>query len=86
MNMPVLTREELGNRLRIQKRSKLGQPADAIPIIVYHRIDNSEARYGTTVSLFAAEMQYLHDNDFHIISMTDLIYDNTTNSFYLNNR
>jgi peptidoglycan/xylan/chitin deacetylase (PgdA/CDA1 family) len=68
------------------KYNRPGQLVDAIPIIVYHRIDNSGARYSTTVSLFAAEMQYLHDNDFHIISMTDLIYDNATNSFYLNNR
>ena len=68
------------------KYNKLGQPADAIPIIVYHRIDNSGARYSTTVSLFAAEMQYLHDNDFHVISMSDVIYDNVTNSFYLTNR
>jgi peptidoglycan/xylan/chitin deacetylase (PgdA/CDA1 family) len=68
------------------KYNKPGKPVDAIPIIVYHRIDNSGARYSTHVSLFAAEMQYLHDNDFHVISMTDLIYDNATNSFYLNNR
>jgi hypothetical protein len=68
------------------KYNKPGQPVDAIPIIVYHRIDNSGARYSTTVSLFAAEMQYLHDNDFHVISMTDILYDNVTNSFYLNNR
>jgi len=68
------------------KYNKPRQPADAIPIIVYHRIDDSGARYSTTVSLFAAEMQYLHDNGFNIISRTDLIYDNATNSFYLNNR
>ena len=62
------------------KYNKPGQSVDAIPIIVYHRIDNSGARYSTTVSLFAAEMQYLHDNGFHIISMGDLIYENVTNS------
>ena len=67
------------------KYNKQGQLVDAIPIIVYHRIDNSGARYSTTISLFAEEMQYLHDNGFHIISMTDLIYDNATNSFSLNN-
>jgi peptidoglycan/xylan/chitin deacetylase (PgdA/CDA1 family) len=68
------------------KYNKPGQPVDAIPIIVYHRIDNSGARYSTTVSLFAAEMQYLHNNGFHIISMSDLIYDNATNSLHLNSR
>jgi len=58
---------------------------EAIPIIVYHRIDNSGAQYSTTVSLFAEEMKYLHDNGFKVISLTDLVYDNATHSFYLKN-
>jgi peptidoglycan/xylan/chitin deacetylase (PgdA/CDA1 family) len=58
---------------------------DAIPIIVYHRIDNSGAQYSTNVSLFVEEMKYLHDNGFKVISLTDLVYDNATNSFYLKN-
>ena len=58
---------------------------EAIPIIVYHRIDNSGAQYSTNVSLFAEEMKYLHDNGFKVISLTDLVYDNATNSFYLKN-
>jgi len=58
---------------------------EAIPIIVYHRIDNSGAQYSTNVSLFAEEMKYLHDNGFKLISLTDLVYDNATNSFYLKN-
>jgi len=63
--------------------NRLGQSVDAIPIIVYHRIDNSRARYSTTIPLFAAEMQYLHDNGFHVINMTSLVYNNLTNSFSL---
>ena len=59
--------------------------AEAIPIIVYHRIDNSGAQYSTNVSLFAEEMKYLHDNGFKVISLADLVYDNATNSFYLKN-
>jgi peptidoglycan/xylan/chitin deacetylase (PgdA/CDA1 family) len=62
-----------------------GQAVEAIPIIVYHRIDNSGAQYSTSVSLFAEEMKYLHDNGFKVISLTDLVYDNATNSFYLKN-
>jgi peptidoglycan/xylan/chitin deacetylase (PgdA/CDA1 family) len=58
---------------------------EAIPIIVYHRIDNSGAQYSTDVSLFAEEMKYLYDNGFKVISLTDLVYDNATNSFYLTN-
>ena len=58
---------------------------EAIPIIIYHRIENSGAQYSTNVSLFAEEMKYLHDNGFKVISLTDLVYDNATNSFYLKN-
>jgi hypothetical protein len=70
----------------VDKYNKPGKPVDVIPIIVYHQIDNSGTRYSTNVPLFATEMQYLHDNDLHVISMTDIIYDNATNSFYLNNQ
>jgi hypothetical protein len=62
-----------------------GKPIDAIPIVVYHRIDNSKAPYSTSVSLFGAEMKYLHDNHFSVISMANMVYDNDTNSFYLKN-
>jgi peptidoglycan/xylan/chitin deacetylase (PgdA/CDA1 family) len=64
------------------KYNRPGQPVDAIPIIVYHRIDNSRAPYSTTVTLFTAEMRYLHDNGFKVVTMADLVYDNATNSFY----
>jgi len=67
------------------KYNRPGQPLDAIPIIVYHRIDNSGAQYSTTVSLFAEEMKYLHDNGFKVTSMATLVYNNVTNSFYLKN-
>jgi hypothetical protein len=55
--------------------NRLGQLVDAIPIIIYYRIDDSSARYSTTIPLFA-EMQYLHDNSFHVINMTSLVYNN----------
>jgi peptidoglycan/xylan/chitin deacetylase (PgdA/CDA1 family) len=68
------------------KYNQQGQPAEAIPIIYYHRIDNSGALYSTHSSLFAEEMKYLHDNDFKVIRMDDLVYDNATNWFYLKNQ
>ncbi|MFZ0513846.1 MAG: polysaccharide deacetylase family protein [Candidatus Nitrosopolaris sp.] len=68
-----------------EKYNRPGQPVDAIPIVVYHRIDNSRAPYSTTVSLFNEEMRYLHDNGYKVIDMTDLLYNNSTNSFYLKN-
>jgi hypothetical protein len=65
------------------KYNRPGQQLDAIPKIVYHRIDNCGAQYSTTVSLFAEEMKYLHDNAFKVTSMAALVYNNVTNSFYL---
>jgi hypothetical protein len=63
----------------------LGQPVDAIPIVVYHGIDNNRALYSTAVSLFTEEMEYLYNNGFKVINMADLPYNNGTNSFYLKN-
>jgi hypothetical protein len=68
-----------------EKYNRLGQPADAIPIVVYHRIDNSRAPYSTTVSLFTEEMKYLYNNGFKVINMADLAYNNDTKLFYLKN-
>jgi peptidoglycan/xylan/chitin deacetylase (PgdA/CDA1 family) len=64
-----------------EKYNRPGYPVDAIPIVVYHRIDNSRAPYSTTVYLFTEEMKYLHDNGFRVINMADLVYNNSTNSF-----
>ena len=76
---------EVVNSQRQYNKVPPGQAVEAIPIIVYHRVENSGAQYSTDVSLFAEEMKYLHDNGFKVISLTDLIYDNATNSFYLKN-
>ena len=39
---------------------------NAIPIIIWHRIDNSgegdPEQYATTIDLFEKEIKYLHDN------------------------
>ncbi|MRN41372.1 MAG: polysaccharide deacetylase family protein [Nitrosopumilales archaeon] len=67
------------------KYNRPGQSLDAIPIIVYHRIDNSGAQYSTTVSFFAEEMKYLHDNGFKVINMAALVYNNVTNSLNFKN-
>jgi len=56
---------------------------DAIPIIAYHTIDNSKDPSSTDVNLFAAEMKYLHDNNFRVIPMSDLGYDANTNTMYI---
>ena len=58
---------------------------DAIPIIAYHSIDDNMKPYSTNVSLFAAEMKYLHDNGFKVIPMSDLGYDEQTQHMYIKN-
>ena len=68
-----------------EKYNRPGQPVDAIPIVVYHRIDNSHAPYSTTVSLFTEEMKYLYNNGYKVINMADLVYNNSINSFLLKN-
>jgi peptidoglycan/xylan/chitin deacetylase (PgdA/CDA1 family) len=61
----------------------------AIPIIVYHIIVNypdlsdSNRPIDTTLNLFDAEMKYLHDNGFRIITMSDLGYDTNSKSLYI---
>ena len=45
---------------------------NAIPLIAYHDIDNKMARSSTNVNLFGAEMKYLHDNGFKVMTMRDL--------------
>ena len=56
---------------------------DAIPIIAYHIIDNSLNPSSTDINLFAAEMKYLHDNNFKVIPMSDLGYDQNSNLMYI---
>ena len=61
----------------------------AIPIIVYHTLVNypdlsySNRPIDTTVNLFDAEMRYLYDNGFKVITMADLGYDENTKSLYI---
>jgi hypothetical protein len=63
----------------------------AIPIIVYHTLVNyrdlsySNRPIDTTVNLFDAEMRYLYDNGFKVITMSDLGYDYSSNSLYIKN-
>ena len=56
---------------------------DAIPIVAYHSIEDNKDPFSTDVILFAAEMEYLHDNGFKVIPMSDLRYDERTNYMYI---
>jgi hypothetical protein len=60
---------------------------NAIPIIIWHRIDNSgeddPEAYATSIDLFEKEIKYLHDNGFKVLTMADLGYDENSNYLYL---
>ncbi len=63
----------------------------AIPIIVYHILVNypdlsdSNRPIDTTVNLFDAEMRYLYDNGFKVLTMANLGYDEYSQSLYIKN-
>jgi peptidoglycan/xylan/chitin deacetylase (PgdA/CDA1 family) len=56
---------------------------NAVPIIGYHDIDNNKAITSTDVNLFSAEMKFLHDNGFKVLTMSDLGYDEKSNYIYI---
>ena len=55
----------------------------AIPIIGYHDIDDNRTITSTDVNLFDAEMKYLYDNGFRVLTMSDLGYDEKSNYLYI---
>jgi hypothetical protein len=55
----------------------------AIPIIIWHNIEannTTDIHTTTSTSLFEAEIKYLHDNGFTVLTMDDLVYDEHDNS------
>jgi peptidoglycan/xylan/chitin deacetylase (PgdA/CDA1 family) len=52
---------------------------NAVPILIYHKIDNLNDEYTTSTNLFDAEMKYLHDNGFTVLTMANLVYDDSSN-------
>jgi hypothetical protein len=62
---------------------------NAIPLIAYHDIvllpdvSLSSEPSATTLNLFNAEMKYLHDNGFNVLTFYNLGYDDKNNIFYL---
>ena len=70
-----------------QSKYNTGGTIDAIPIVIWHRIDNSGEGdpqvYATTIDLFEKEIKYLHDNGFKVLTMADIGYDTNSNYLYL---
>jgi len=56
-----------------QGKYNKGNEIKAIPVLIYHDIDKKSGFYTTSIDLFKAEMKYLHDNNFIVIRLLDLI-------------
>jgi peptidoglycan/xylan/chitin deacetylase (PgdA/CDA1 family) len=56
---------------------------NAIPLIAYHNIDNYRTSSSTATDLFAAEMKYLYDNGFKVLTMHNIGYDQNNNHLYV---
>jgi peptidoglycan/xylan/chitin deacetylase (PgdA/CDA1 family) len=69
----------VNNQANFNKDGKI----NAIPIIGYHNIEDDKAITSTDVNLFDAEMKYLHDNGFKVLTMSDLGYDENSNYLYV---
>jgi peptidoglycan/xylan/chitin deacetylase (PgdA/CDA1 family) len=41
-----------------------------VPILIYHRVDNTEGQ--TSPALFNAEMEYLYENNFKVVTMNEV--------------
>lgn len=65
---------------------------NAIPILIYQKIesdtDTNDSGFSaaTSVELFDAEMKYLHNNGFAVLTMSDLAYDQSSNSFHIRDK
>jgi hypothetical protein len=57
---------------------------NAVPILIWHKIDNSNEEYSTSANLFDAELKYLHDNGFTVLTMADLVYDDPSKYLKIN--
>jgi hypothetical protein len=76
--------------LNSQNKFNKGGMINAIPVIGYHDIiaaypdvSYTNQSSDTTLNLFKAEMKYIHDNGFRVITFADLGYDENSNSLYI---
>ncbi|HEY6885400.1 MAG TPA: polysaccharide deacetylase family protein [Nitrososphaeraceae archaeon] len=73
-----------------QNKFNEGGMINAIPVIGYHEIipaytdvSYTNKSSDTTLNLFEAEMKYLHDNGFRVITFYDIGYDQSSNSLFI---
>jgi hypothetical protein len=53
----------------VNEYSKEDEITNHIPIIIYHKIGDTEDAYSTSIDLFESEMSYLYENGFKVITM-----------------
>lgn len=76
---------EVNSQIKFNKNGVI----NAIPLVAYHDIvllpdvSLSSEPSATTLNLFNAEMKYLHDNGFKVLTFYKLGYDDKNNVFYL---
>ena len=66
-----------------QSKYNYDEKISAIPIIIWHNIEDNnttDSHTTTSTNLFEAEIKYLHDNGFTVLTMDDLVYDEYDNS------
>ena len=73
----------------VNSQSKYNQEGsiNAIPILIYQKIESdsndSDFSAATSSELFDAEMKYLYNNGFVVLTMSDLAYDQSSNSLHI---
>ncbi len=70
--------------LNNQSKYNKGGSIEAIPIIMYHGIgDRDNEDSATDEDLFEKEMKYVHDNNFNVITISDLGYNEKNNNLFV---
>jgi peptidoglycan/xylan/chitin deacetylase (PgdA/CDA1 family) len=68
--------------LERQTEFNKNEEINAIPIVAYHRLDTNKD-FDTSPELFEQEMQYLYENGYNVITLSDLGYDENQERFYI---
>lgn len=68
-----------------QSKYNVHNEFNAVPIIIWHKIDNTSEEYSTSISLFEAEMRYLYENGFTVLTMANLVYDDASKYLKISN-
>lgn len=83
--------EEFVKEVNSQDDYNIDGNIKAIPIVAYHDfrgsgftdINSGDDDVSTDAKLFEAEMRYLYENGFRVITMAELGYDERINSIYI---